>query len=164
MKQSATSICGNFTYDPDSGVVCKRGVSVTSKHSNGKYLTVSFCGVKYYVHRLAWFLHYGTWPTGSIDHVNGDGLDNRIENLRCVSHSDNMRNRKKHTRKHDLPFGITSRTSESAGTRYRAQVGVNGRCVHSKTFCNLDEAIAAREEMLKQHGYHSNHGRDVTLN
>lgn len=32
-------------------------------------------------------------PSGVIDHINGDSLDNRIENLRDVSHTANMINR-----------------------------------------------------------------------
>ena len=38
--------------------------------------------IKYYGHRLAWLLHYGTWPEGVIDHINRDKTDNRISNLR----------------------------------------------------------------------------------
>ena len=32
-------------------------------------------------------------PSGVIDHINGDSLDNRIENLRNVTHTENMANR-----------------------------------------------------------------------
>ena len=32
-------------------------------------------------------------PKGVIDHINGNSLDNRIENLRDVSHTENMINR-----------------------------------------------------------------------
>ena len=48
------------------------------------------------VHRMAWAIHFGKWPDGQIDHINGDPSDNRIENLRDVSVSENALNRKYH--------------------------------------------------------------------
>lgn len=43
-------------------------------------------------HRVVWFLHHGYWPK-EIDHINRDGRDNRIENLRDVSHHVNVMNK-----------------------------------------------------------------------
>lgn len=48
--------------------------------------------VKYKAHRLAWLYVYGKWPSGMLDHINGDPKDNRIENLRECSHAENMQN------------------------------------------------------------------------
>ena len=45
-------------------------------------------------HRLAWLLHYGEWPTGQIDHINGVRHDNRIENLRLASAELNAQNKR----------------------------------------------------------------------
>lgn len=44
----------------------------------------------YYLHRLIWLYHYGKFPSKELDHINGDKSDNRIENLREVSHKDNQ--------------------------------------------------------------------------
>jgi len=48
-------------------------------------------------HRVAWAMHYGEWPEDGlqIDHINGDPWDNRIENLRIATPSQNQANRKK---------------------------------------------------------------------
>ena len=46
--------------------------------------------VAYLAHRVAWALHYGSWPDGVIDHINGCTADNRIENLRDVSQAENV--------------------------------------------------------------------------
>ena len=42
----------------------------------------------YAVHRLVWVMH-GNDPVPFVDHINGDVLDNRIENLRAATHSQN---------------------------------------------------------------------------
>ena len=49
----------------------------------------------YKAHRVCWLLHYGSWPTFYIDHINGIPSDNRLENLRPCTHAENMKNRRK---------------------------------------------------------------------
>lgn len=56
------------------------------------YLCVCVCGIQVYAHRLAWFLTHGSWPLQTIDHINRDRTDNRMENLRDVSYSVNNSN------------------------------------------------------------------------
>lgn len=45
------------------------------------------------VHRIAWALVHGAWPTADIDHANRNPHDNRIANLRCASNQQNQYNR-----------------------------------------------------------------------
>jgi len=62
---------------------------------NGEgYLQVMINLKTYQVHRLVWLYHHGYTPEGMMDHINRIRTDNRIENLREVSRSCNMRNRK----------------------------------------------------------------------
>jgi len=63
------------------------------------YRLVSFpLGNKKYhkirAHHLVWVWATGAWPKGEIDHINGDRSDNRIENLREVTVSQNRTNKK----------------------------------------------------------------------
>lgn len=44
-------------------------------------------------HRLAWRLHYGEWPDGFIDHIDGNQANNKIDNLRLASPMTNMKNK-----------------------------------------------------------------------
>lgn len=55
------------------------------------YRRINIGGTFYYEHRLIWLFHHGYLPK-QLDHINRTKIDNRIENLRDVSHSQNMMN------------------------------------------------------------------------
>lgn len=63
---------------------------------NNKYKVIHLNKKNYYTHRLAWLYVYGSWPKNHIDHINGNTDDNRIENLRDVTHRQNNGNKKIH--------------------------------------------------------------------
>lgn len=47
----------------------------------------------FFRHRVIWYYFNGEIPEGmEIDHINGNKQDNRLSNLRCVTHSENMNN------------------------------------------------------------------------
>ena len=86
----------SYRYE-DGGVVNRRtGRRRKGGRTSGGYLGFNFrFKGKYchsYVHRVVWALCYDQVPTQTIDHINGDQLDNRIENLREVTMSDNLLN------------------------------------------------------------------------
>lgn len=95
----------NLIYDPDLGKLFwtkqslrsnrDLGKPVGSKHSAG-YLEfrVGVLGKKkaYLVHRVCWFLHHGSWPQNDIDHIDGNRLNNKIDNLRVCTRAENCRN------------------------------------------------------------------------
>lgn len=97
--------------------------------SNG-YPSIAIHGVHYYAHRLAWLYHYGTWPSGEIDHQNGDRSDCRINNLRDVSrlvNQQNLRNRFANTA--PMPLGVYFNERKVA-RRYSASIRLNGKSKH----------------------------------
>jgi hypothetical protein len=56
----------------------------------GNRIVVVINGRPYQAHQLAFFLHHGRWPATGINHINGDGFDNRLVNLREASHERSM--------------------------------------------------------------------------
>ena len=73
----------------------KAGDVVGSGSLKNGYRCTAIGGKQYYQHRLIWLYVHGSWPDGPIDHINGNKSDNRIENLRIATPSQNQHNRKK---------------------------------------------------------------------
>lgn len=81
-------------YNPETGEflrVLKDGTLKPTGHqlSAQGYYRIGVGQEVYLAHRLAWFYHYGVWPKQRIDHKNEVRTDNRIDNLRDVSASEN---------------------------------------------------------------------------
>lgn len=97
-------------YDPETGSIIwvkeRKNIKIGDKAGwadSGGYNRISFFGKKYLAHRIAWYLYYKAWPTGIIDHINGIKTDNKINNLREVTYSQNAVNTEK-TRNGKLPY------------------------------------------------------------
>lgn len=71
-----------------------RAGSPAGSDFQGRYWRIRLKGKDDLVHRVIWRSKNGDIPTGlQIDHLNGDGKDNRLENLRLVTATGNQRNR-----------------------------------------------------------------------
>lgn len=86
-------------FDPDTGMFRRTWLNGNkgewtkgSKRSNG-YRAICVDRKSMLAHRVAYAIHFGEFPDGLIDHINGDRSDNRISNLRVVDHAENMKNR-----------------------------------------------------------------------
>jgi hypothetical protein len=110
-------------------------------HQSG-YMRVKLNGRNYHAHRIAWLLYYGHDPVGDIDHVNGVPTDNRMTNLRDVSHRQNQQNRKEH-RAGKRP-GV-----QKVGARWRAYIQINGAQTHLGYFATQEDAAKAYERRSK---------------
>lgn len=121
------------------------------------YVSVGAKGIKAYAHRIVWFMHHGEIPNGcDIDHINHDRTDNRIENLRIVSRSENLKNK-----------GVVLSSSGEMGvywnpsaSKWEASLNVDGKKKYIGLFDSIEAAKAARLDANKVYGYHENHGRN----
>lgn len=107
--------------------------------------------VQYRAHRVIW-----KWVTGEdpqfIDHINGLRRDNRIENLRSVTRSENNRNKATRT---DSASGALGVVWHKGGKKWMVRVGTS----YIGLFETFSEAATARQSAQIAMGYHPNHGR-----
>ena len=90
MKPIPDSLLVGLSYDP-TVVGCVVG-GVTTTVNTGYYQT-RVGDTRRLAHRLVWALHYGDPARSQVDHINRDRRDNRIENLRLATASEQMCNR-----------------------------------------------------------------------
>jgi hypothetical protein len=96
--------------------------------SRAGYWKISVDGQQIHVHRIIYVLRYNSIPGEHlVSHVNSDGYDNRIANLRVTAYSQGTRTRRKRDESLALPKGVSK-----IGRYYRAQLytptGVAAKC------------------------------------
>lgn len=79
-------------YNPTSGQFTRlnRVGNIAGTVGYQGYTAIHVNGRIYQAHRLAWLYVYGRFPTADLDHINDNKSDNRIENLRETTRSQNM--------------------------------------------------------------------------
>jgi hypothetical protein len=82
-----------------------------------------------------------------IDHINGNPLDDRVENLRIATRAQNMMNMRPQNKKSTPLKGVTKR----AEGKWYAYIRVNNRSVYLGTFTTDKEAHCAYCEAAKKH-------------
>lgn len=94
---------GLFTWKESRG---KAKAGSEAGHVQAGYRKITIDKLQIKLHRLAWFMTYGNWPKGQIDHIDGNKLNNKIDNLRDVPMSINMQNRYEQRKTSGLPRGV----------------------------------------------------------
>ena len=109
------------------------------------YWHIEINGRVYNRSRLTFLMHHGYMPK-QIDHINRDKSDDRIENLRGVTRSQNQRN----SDRYDNAKGCYLRKKSG---KWVAQIGVNGKRVYLGFYTTEAEArIAFTNARTKYHG------------
>ena len=167
MKELTVDLLNHlFEYDKETGNLIwkikpsSRGHSVKvgdiagTLKSHG-YLCVGINYNSYRAHRLIFLMHKGYLPK-TIDHINGDKLDNRIENLRAATVGQNQHNRKTNA---NNTSGYKGVGWNKAQKKWTARITLERKNIHLGYFANVEEAAEvvrkAREEL---HGSFANHG------
>lgn len=87
-----------------------------------------------------------------VDHINGNGLDNRRCNLRVCSHGENMRNRTMNRNNRSGYKGVYFDPDKN-GRPWRAQIRANGRKHSLGRFDTAEQAYEAYQKAAERlHG------------
>ena len=108
------------------------------------YDVITFKGSRFKVHRLIWLLRKGLPIPEFLDHIDGDRLNNNIDNLRPSTTRENGKNRIEH------------RNGKLLGTYFRkdtgkwcAQIWVNKKKLYLGAFSTMEEAHSCYQNFVK---------------
>ncbi len=136
---------GSFTRRVNCGPA-KMGSTPGATNTNG-YIQISIGRRLFLAHRLAWLYVFGEWPTGAVDHINRDRLDNRICNLRIVSSSENCQNVDMYPNNTSGQRGVSWRKDQG---KWAAYIRHMNKQYHLGYFDDVIEAGKAHIEAAKR--------------
>jgi hypothetical protein len=150
-----TDIVRLFTYDPETGHLFHKVDKVTrgghasaragdmvnpsQKPGSHGYLQVNSGGRVLLVHRVIWMILNGSWPDRSIDHIDGNKLNNTPSNLRLATQGQQMQNRVVRKESQSQLTGAFLRPSGN----YSARISVDGVRTRLGTFPTKEQAHQA---------------------
>lgn len=168
-------------YNPDTGVFTwkkrpiehfksSRGLNIwnakyagrlagrTAKTRGGKnYSQIAIGRILFYSHRLAWIYVYGSIKSEmQIDHIDGNGANNRISNLRVVDAPTNGTNKSIPSNNTSGCVGVSFQSREQ---KWRARISKCGKEYTIGMFANKCDAVKARKQAEIDLGFHPNHGK-----
>lgn len=151
-----------FDYDPETGILSRKNPDWRCKGGwvdHEGYLRFTVFGKDNKAHRLIWMYVNGEWPN-QIDHINGVRTDNRICNLRNITHLENMKNQRIYKNNKSGVMGVY--WDKDAG-KWRACIRIAKKLYNLGYFKDLELAKELREFAAKECGFHENHGNKLTL-
>ncbi len=121
----------------------------------GGYYQTGIQGKYFKNHRLIFLMHHGYLPA-LIDHIDGNRLNNRIENLRPATRSQNSFNSMKSKSNTSGVKGVSWRKDLK---KYRARLYANKKTYELGLFKTMEEAEQAiADARNKHHGEFANKG------
>ena len=152
-----------FEYREDGNLIWKMNIQSMARKGNVAgstdyhgYTRISIDCKKYLLHRLIFLYHKGYLTHGlQIDHIDGNQRNNRIDNLREVTGSQNMYNSKIRS---NNKSGVKGVYWNKATRKWYPQIKVNGKYVLRGYYDTIEEAAAAIEKARNEyHGEYARH-------
>jgi len=144
-------VTGLFTWIKKTSIMSKVSIGDLAGWANGGgYLNIKIDGKSYKSHRLAWLYTYGSFPKSDLDHKNRNQTDNRINNLRLCTYSENGANRSVQS---NNSSGYKNVYWYKRGNKWKAQIRSKNERIHLGYFdCKHEAARAYNQKALELHG------------
>ncbi len=146
-------------FDHETGKLFRRsnGKEAFTTIGDTGYMRGSIFNYDCFAHRIIWAIIYNDFPKYQIDHINHDRSDNRLSNLRAVTHEENARNQKLFNTN---TSGVCGVVFDRDRRKWRAQIRVDRKNKYLGLFNIKDDAVSARKDAEIKYRYHPNHGID----
>lgn len=136
-------------YDPETGLFTRlftmgaglAGQTAGALDKDRGYIVIRIFGRNYLAHRLVWLYVHGRWPTTKVDHRNRIRHDNRLNNLREATDTQNAQNTSLNSRNTSGHKGVSWNKQKG---KWRAVIVVTKKQRHLGHFADLDDAVACR--------------------
>ena len=160
-------------YDPEIGVFTwllkksnriKVGQIAGSRQVDilcGKaYIRIKISKKMYLAHRLAVLYITGNLPENEVDHLDGNGTNNKWKNIRCVSAIENQRNRRLQS---NNSSGIGGVYWHVRNGKWHVRTWIGSKLIHLGYYDNLLDAASVKKSAEIKYGFHKNHGSNRPL-
>jgi hypothetical protein len=141
-------------YYPGSGIfrwrttgIGRRKNKIAGCKRHDGYIRITIDGKRHYAHQLAFLYVHGYFPENDIDHIDGNPGNNKIKNLREVSHQCNIRNTGNPI---NNTSGVKGVSWHKPANKWMAYIVVNGKLKHLGYYKNFDDAAKARYKAEKK--------------
>ena len=159
---NATQLKDLFMYENGKLLVNKPNLRSKLKHGDragsinqGGYRFVRIQNKVYLEHRLIYTMFYGDCPK-FLDHINGNKSDNRIENLRPCTTTQNQQNKKLSKVNKSGYKGVCWREEKKV---WRVAIRANGKRIEIGSFRDLE--LAGLVADMAREKYHGNFCRHI---
>ena len=144
---------GNLYRKVATGRNVKVGDLVGNMPNKKGYRKVRFCEKTHSVHRIIFLMHHGYIPE-QVDHIDGDKLNNKIENLRPATAQQNSFNKKSC----NPSSGYKNVAWNEECKKWQVQLQINGKKKYFGLYKDIELAdLVAQEARNKYHGKYARH-------
>jgi hypothetical protein len=148
-KLTAENVRRDFKYDKETGELFRILRNSTLRKTGYFNPKISGTYVGYYgnvrITTIIWLLVHGKRPSGVIDHKDRNPRNNRLDNLREASSSQNAFNSKIHSNNKSGATGVSWR-----GVKWEARIGKDYKLIHIGTFDSFEDAKEAYDRKAKE--------------